>query len=579
MKKPPLKDRIKHEWRLLAIAPTAALVAAAMSWTGFLQPLEWKTFDRYVQWKAPEAVDSRIVVITIDDHDIEKIGHWPISDQLLVQVIQRLNQQQPRVIVLDLYRNLPVEPGYDALNQLFETTPNLIGAQKRFGTQKVPPPPTLAKLDKVGMTDVVVDLDGTVRRGLLSAQDVNGKVHFSLGTGAALQYLAQEKVIPEPIPDQPSQIKLGRALFQPLDAQAGGYSQADAAGYQILMNYRAPQERFQQVSLTDVLTGSVPQDFFADRIVFIGSTGASTNDFFHTPYDSGSTTLTPGVFIHANLASQIISAALDGRPLLQTLPDGWEIAWSLLWSAIAVHLSWQILQTRWVAKGFYGGSLLVLVLLGGGLWLSSYGLFLANLWLPVVMPMMGLGVAAIATMGLHRQQIQRIAYLDGLTQVPNRRYFDQYLNTVTQAAARGHLSLILCDVDCFKNYNDTYGHQAGDVCLQQVATAISRAVRRTDVVARYGGEEFVVILPNTPTEAALRVAERILQQVRDLQLPHSSSEVAAHVTLSCGVVSVSLAEVQQLIDWLPTDLVKQADRALYASKKAGRDRFTLAASD
>jgi adenylate cyclase len=579
MKKPPLKDRIKREWQLLAIAPAAALVSAAMSWAGFLQPLEWKTFDRYVQWKAPEAVDSRIVVITIDDHDIEKIGHWPISDQLLVQVIQRLNQQQPRVIVLDLYRNLPVEPGYDSLNRLFETTPNLIGAQKRFGTQKVPPPPTLAKLDKVGMTDVVVDLDGTVRRGLLSAQDANGKVHFSLGTGAALQYLAQENVTLQPVEDQPEQIKLGRALFQALDAQTGGYTQADAAGYQILMNYRAPQERFQQVSLTDVLTGNVPQDFFTDRIIFIGSTGASTNDFFHTPYDSGSTTLTPGVFIHANLASQIISAALDDRPLLRALPDGWEVAWSFLWAAIAVHLSWQVLQTRWVAKGFYGGSLLVLVLLGGGLWLSNYGLFLANLWLPVVMPMTGLGLAAIATMGLHRQQIQRIAYLDGLTQVPNRRYFDQYLSTVTQAAARGHLSLILCDVDCFKKYNDTYGHQAGDVCLQQVATAISRAVRRTDVVARYGGEEFVVILPNTPTEAALRVAERILQQVRDLQLPHTSSEVAVHVTLSCGVVSVSLAEVQQLIDWLPTDLVKQADRALYVSKKSGRDRFTLAASD
>ena len=165
-------------------------------------------------------------------------------------------------------------------------------------------------------------------------------------------------------------------------------------------------------------------------------------------------------------------------------------------------------------------------------------------------------------------ELQRLVSIDGLTQVANRRCLDEYLEQECRRAQREHspLSMVLCDIDFFKNYNDNYGHQDGDYCLQQVAHAISKATNRpADLVARYGGEEFAIILPNTDAEGALNVAVRANAIVQALQLPHDHSKVSAHVTISCGVATLSVAP------FLPTDLLKGADRALYMAKADGRN--------
>jgi diguanylate cyclase (GGDEF)-like protein len=133
---------------------------------------------------------------------------------------------------------------------------------------------------------------------------------------------------------------------------------------------------------------------------------------------------------------------------------------------------------------------------------------------------------------------------------------------------RTPLSLILCDIDFFKPYNDTYGHQAGDECLKQVAVAIQKVSKRPlDFVARYGGEEFAVILPNTNIEGALLVAEAIKQAIANLAIPHKSSLVNDYVTLSLGVISMIPTAEQSL-----GTLIAHADKALYAAKKQGRNR-------
>ncbi len=168
------------------------------------------------------------------------------------------------------------------------------------------------------------------------------------------------------------------------------------------------------------------------------------------------------------------------------------------------------------------------------------------------------------------QELQRLAILDFLTQVANRRRFDQYLFQEWQRLRREQkpLALIMCDVDYFKRYNDTYGHPSGDNCLQQVAQAISRAVKRpADLVARYGGEEFAVILPNTPTKAAGIVAEGIRSEIQRLQSPHTQSLVSSYVTLSMGVTS--LVPTQKLGSEV---LIAIVDKALYEAKQQGRDR-------
>jgi diguanylate cyclase (GGDEF)-like protein len=171
-------------------------------------------------------------------------------------------------------------------------------------------------------------------------------------------------------------------------------------------------------------------------------------------------------------------------------------------------------------------------------------------------------------------ELHRLAVLDGLTDIANHRRFKQVLEQEWRRARRHSeaLSLLIVDVDCFKSFNDSYGHQAGDACLRRVATALRETVRRPfDFVARYGGEEFAVLLPDTPAASALAVAERIRGDVEALAIPHASSSVAPVVTLSGGIAtrvpSAALAA---------EELLHLADTALYAAKRAGRNRVVSA---
>jgi diguanylate cyclase (GGDEF)-like protein/PAS domain S-box-containing protein len=170
------------------------------------------------------------------------------------------------------------------------------------------------------------------------------------------------------------------------------------------------------------------------------------------------------------------------------------------------------------------------------------------------------------------ERLERLSASDGLTQVANRRCFDQTIEREWNRLKRTKklLSLIMCDVDFFKLFNDTYGHQGGDDCLRSVAKALSETARRGgDFVARYGGEEFVVVLPETESEGAISVAEKIRLAVEKLSIAHSKSKVAPFVTLSLGVATVIPSDAGT-----PEFLIKCADNALYQAKSSGRNRVT-----
>jgi len=172
---------------------------------------------------------------------------------------------------------------------------------------------------------------------------------------------------------------------------------------------------------------------------------------------------------------------------------------------------------------------------------------------------------------LHKsnQKLKQLALCDPLTQAFNRRYFDRQLNLEWRRLKRmaSPLSLIMCDVDCFKIYNDTYGHQKGDECLRQVANAIASVIKRpADIVARYGGEEFVIVLPHTPVEGAIQVAESVRAKVKELNIAHRNSSIDSVVTISAGVANtIPNPEDNYSL------LIEAADRALYTAKNRGRD--------
>lgn len=173
--------------------------------------------------------------------------------------------------------------------------------------------------------------------------------------------------------------------------------------------------------------------------------------------------------------------------------------------------------------------------------------------------------------------LEVLARQDGLTGLANRRFFDEALDAEIRRALRNHkpLTLILCDVDFFKSYNDHYGHLAGDDCLRSIGTLLRRLFQRGgDMSARYGGEEFAVILPDTPADEALHMAETLCREMRDMLIPHSFSDVSEYVTLSAGVISSRVSR-EQSVEWFTA----QADEALYRSKKDGRNRVTAVVPD
>lgn len=572
------KDRWQYGGRVTLTSLIVATLTVVTSWLGVFDSIELNLVDRFFQWRPLEPPDRRITLVTVDEADIEFLQKWPMSDLVLAEAIAHLKIYEPRAIGVDLYRNLAVEPGSAELQEIYRSTPYLIGIEKVVGND-IPPAPTLAHLGQIGFSDIVLDPDGKVRRHLMSIHR-NEAMKNSLSVQLALLYLKAEGIAPQIVDRQTKTYRLGRAVLKPLSSHGGGYSNIDTGGYQMLLNFRGDRDQFTCISLTDVLENRFSGEFIHDRVVLIGAIAPSLNDIFHTPYNSKNTTFDnrlamEGAIVHANATSQLLSAALDGRSLLLTVNQTQEKLWILLWAGIGSVVSFSVLNSKFFKKKKIGiGRILLAEITVGnvGAIATSYWLFLNGWWLPGFTPAIALSAAVLAVAFDYTRQWKNLAFIDGLTQVANRRYFDEYLQQEWRrhASDRKSLSLILCDVDYFKHYNDTYGHLEGDRCLQQVARAIERAVRAGDFVARYGGEEFAVILGNTDAQTALGVADRIRTRVRSLALPHATSEIDEVVTLSCGVAS-SIPNGQ----WDPSHPIAIADRGLYEAKRQGRDCVSL----
>lgn len=172
-----------------------------------------------------------------------------------------------------------------------------------------------------------------------------------------------------------------------------------------------------------------------------------------------------------------------------------------------------------------------------------------------------------------RDQLAEMAVTDALTGLSNRRYLERTLQTETARLARtgDWLSVILLDIDFFKQFNDTYGHPAGDRCITMVASALTRAVKRAgDLSARYGGEEFACVLPHTNSHDAELVAQEIMLQIQSLNIPHERSQISPFITASVGVASARCAPGLAKERW-----IEEADAQLYASKREGRNRISV----
>jgi CHASE2 domain-containing sensor protein/predicted Ser/Thr protein kinase len=361
----------------------ATILLVGIQKLGVFEPLEMKVYDEMMQLRGDPGPDSRLLIVALSEKDIQK-WNWPLSGELLERLLGKLEEYQPRAIGLDIFRDLPVQPGHEKLLQQSDI---IIPICKHSGSNNPGiAPPQGIEAERVGFNDVVEDTDATIRRNLLfvSAEESDScQSTYSFSLQLALKYLEVGGIQPEFTPKK--ELRLRNTIFKPLQSNAGGYQKADTNGYQILLNYRSGHQIAQQVTITQVLENQVKPDLVKDRIVLIGSTANSLNDIFNTPFATGKSDNSgkmAGIEIHAHSVSQILSSVLNKQPLFWFLPEWGKILWIWGWTVVGGLLVSRIQHP--LSLGLAGATALA-VLFGG-----NFVIFTQAGWFPVIPPALGL---------------------------------------------------------------------------------------------------------------------------------------------------------------------------------------------
>ncbi len=382
----------------------ASLIVTGAVWgvrqVGELEPWELAIYDRMVQLNPADSIGSRLLIVEVAESDIKAQNRWPLSDQTYAQALQALQRYQPRVIGLDILRDVPQEPGRaELLKQL--RSPNVItittlGEDPASGT----PAPTGVPSDRIGFNDVVSDADDVIRRNLIFG-DEGTTQFYSFALRLAEKYLAVEGITPQAPWNRYAAVPWGKAVFTPLRSTSGGYQTVDANGYQILINYQAHQRLARRVRLTQVLQGDIKPEWVRDKIVLVGTTAPSIKDVFLTPYSAVAqgNPKEAGVLIHAQMVGQMVNAVL-GEPLLFWYwPEWGEALWLWSWAIVGGALAWRIRHPVYLGVAVSGA---VLILFG-----STFGLFLLMGWVPFVPPAIALVTTSVGVISYFAYQAQQ----------------------------------------------------------------------------------------------------------------------------------------------------------------------------
>lgn len=351
---------------------------------GVLEPLELSVYDQMLQMRADPGADPRLLIIAITEDDIKR-WNWPLSGEILDRLLDKLEQDIPRAIGLDIFRDLPVNPGHNKLLERLQLSDIITPICKHPDSQDSGiAAPNGIEAERVGFSDVAEDTDGTIRRNLLLRNPSKlCSTEYSFSLLLALKYLEVGNIKEERTAN--GELKLRDVIFKPLQTHFGGYHHADTGGYQIMLNYRSGKQIAEKVTITDVLAGKVKPDLIKDRIVLIGSTSGSLKDFFNTPYSSGRLNNSgemAGVEIHAQSISQILSVVLNQQPLFWALPEWGEVI--LIWgyALIGGLVVWRSQHPLWLGVG---GVSVFAILFG-----SNFIIFSQAGWFPFVSPILGL---------------------------------------------------------------------------------------------------------------------------------------------------------------------------------------------
>ncbi len=367
-------------------------------WLGLLQTWELQAFDHLMRRRPPEKQDDRILVVTVTEDDFQlpeqQQRKGSLSDLALVRLLEKLESYEPQAIGLDIYRDFPVDAKYAELATYLRQSDRFFTICQVSEAKKpgIAPPPEIPR-QRQGFSDFVVDPGRILRRHLITMESSSTSpciTPYALSARLAFHYLQSKG---KTVHYTQQGLQLDKVVFRKLRSHMGGYQQIDDFGYQILLNYRSspsPKEVAEQVSLKDVLMGKVNPDAVKNRIILIGVATESAGDDFFTSYGNEM----PGVIIHAQMVSQILSAVLDGRPLLWVLPFWGEVFWVWSWSCIGGTIAWRFQSIR-------------LVLVSGvalmGLYGLCYYLLIQGCWIPLIPSAFALIVTAGSVVVLRPQ--------------------------------------------------------------------------------------------------------------------------------------------------------------------------------
>jgi adenylate cyclase len=386
-----------------------SLAVLGLRGCGSLESLELAAYDWFIRLRPSDPkTDSRIVLVTITEQDIQTLGNWPLSDDVLSQTLESVARFGPRAIGVDIYRDLPVPPGSERLQDFLRKNERIVWVTK-FGQGKtggIPPPKALIGTESIGFNDIVVDPGGVVRRGLLFIDDgVTTATAFALRL--ALLYLRPEGIVLQPDPQHPEYLRLGPHTLRPLEAYDGPYAAADTGGYQFLLDFKGWKGSFPSVTLTELLSGNIAPEVMRDKIVLVGVTAESVKDHFYTPFSRGlqDDQQTDGVAIHAHITNQLIRLGLGSAAPVKTIKEWQEGIWIMLWSAIGALTGFKV-RSPWKFSFAVASGLLAIGFF-------DFAVFNRGWWLPLVPPALAWFIAAVAITAYlsYQETVQRAALM------------------------------------------------------------------------------------------------------------------------------------------------------------------------
>ncbi len=554
----------------------------------FITKIEQSSFDlrQNIIYKN-KTPNKDIVILAVDDatyeYIMDKYGSWPISRQIWSDVVNSIENANPKYIIFDMLfvkpnlsdkkadnnfintiknnQNIYLSMNFDNYSDEIRKSEKLDDKLKlkikegnlidnpyiTFINCRTIMKELIEATKNIGIINVTRDSDGIIRN-TTPVFKYKGDYYPNLSLAVAIDILNQDS-----ISFKDNKIILDNNHEIPLDTTQ-----------RAILNWYGKSGTFKHVSFWEAVKASKENNSeyfnknFKNKIIYIGTTATSLSDIKSVPTESN----LAGVELHATFLNNI----LDNDFIKKIAPE-FDLVISIL---LSFFVGYVVLKTTSVPKTIV---LLVATLIIYTI-ISTFIMANWNIWISLVMPY----ITIIATFILiycekylmkskDYEQTYKLAVTDGLTQLYNHRYFqEQMINQVNNYERYGNVfSMILIDIDFFKKFNDTYGHQSGDCVLKQVASILKKNSRTSDIACRYGGEEMAVILTNTNKDEAIITAEKICNTVRNNKFILANNE-KVNVTISVGVATVGENGTK------PQEIIEYSDKCLYKAKESGRNQ-------